>query len=67
MQQMVGKMCEERGAKLFIPPNGVMVDNAAMIAWTGILMRASGARTGINDSAIMPRQRTDDVRVKWRG
>ena len=66
LQQMVGKMCEERGAKLFVPPNGVMVDNAAQIGWLGILMYASGAKTTINNSAIMPRQRTDDIKVTWR-
>ncbi len=66
LQEMVGKMCEERGAKLFVPPNSVMVDNAAMIAWTGILMHAHGITTPLNKSEILPKQRTDDVRVSWR-
>jgi universal protein Kae1 len=66
LQEMVSKMCEERGARLFVPPNSVMVDNAAMIAWTGILMHKRGNKTEIKDSAILPKQRTDDVKVNWR-
>lgn len=66
LQQMVGKMCEERGATLFVPPNSVMVDNGAQIGWTGLLMYAHGCRTPISQSGILPRQRTDDVLVRWR-
>ncbi len=66
LQEMVGKMCEERGAKLFVPPNQVMLDNAGMIAWTGLLMNKHKHKTSINKSGIMPKQRTDDVRVNWR-
>ncbi|MFA6065401.1 MAG: UGMP family protein [archaeon] len=66
LQEMVGKMCEERGAKLFVPPNSVMVDNAAMIAWTGLVMHVNGAKTNMSSSEILPKQRTDDVKVVWR-
>lgn len=66
LSQMVRKMCEERGAKLFIPPNSVMVDNAAMIAWTAILMNKNNNKTQINQSKILPKQRTDDVKINWR-
>ncbi|MFA5764424.1 MAG: hypothetical protein WC915_06470, partial [archaeon] len=66
LQEMVGKMCEERGAKLFVPPNSVMVDNAAMIAWTGILMNQAKNKTTLNNSRILPKQRTDDVKINWR-
>jgi glycoprotease/Kae1 family metallohydrolase len=66
LQEMVGKMCEERGATLFIPPTSVMTDNAAMIAWSGILMHTNGVKKGLNSSEVMPKQRTDDVRVMWR-
>jgi len=66
LQQMVKKMCEERGAKLFVPPNSVMVDNAAMISWTGMLMHKFGAKTNSLNSKILPKQRTDDVKVNWR-
>ncbi|MCX6800979.1 MAG: bifunctional N(6)-L-threonylcarbamoyladenine synthase/serine/threonine protein kinase [Candidatus Diapherotrites archaeon] len=66
LQEMISKMCEERGAKLFVPPNSVMVDNAAQIGWTGILMYKHGNKTKIGDSIILPKQRTDDVKVNWR-
>lgn len=66
LQEMVGKMCEERGAKLFVPPNSVMVDNPAMIAFLGILMHKAGNKTPLNKSQILPKQRTDDIRVNWR-
>lgn len=66
LQEMVGKMCEERGAKLKVPPSGVMVDNGAMIAWTGIIMHNNGHTTKVSESEILPKQRTDDVKVDWR-
>lgn len=66
LQEMVGAMCEERGAKLYAPPNSLMVDNAAMIAVTGNIMHKSGVKTEINKSEILPKWRTDDVRVTWR-
>ncbi len=66
LQEMVGIMCKERNAKLFIPPNSVMVDNAAQIGWLGALMYSSGARTPKSKLAILPKQRTDDVKVTWR-
>lgn len=66
LQEMVGRMCEARGAELFVPPNSVMVDNAAMIAWLGIVMNKAGNKTSINQSEIKPKQRTDDVKVNWR-
>ncbi|MFA5126159.1 MAG: KEOPS complex N(6)-L-threonylcarbamoyladenine synthase Kae1 [archaeon] len=66
LQEMVEKMCSERGAKLFVPPNGVMVDNAAQIAWLGLLMHSKGKKTSVFSSEILPKQRTDDVKVTWR-
>jgi glycoprotease/Kae1 family metallohydrolase len=66
LQGMVKSMCEERGAKLFVPPNSVMVDNAAMIAWTGALMNKFGHKINPSSSEILPKQRTDDVKVNWR-
>ena len=65
-QEMAKKMCDEFGAKCFIPPNEFLVDNAVMIAWTGILMHKAGVTTKIEDSAINPYERTDDVDVVWR-
>jgi glycoprotease/Kae1 family metallohydrolase len=65
-QEMANIMCKEYGAKCFIPANEFLVDNAAMIAWTGILMHKAGIETKIEDSIIKPYERTDDVDVVWR-
>ncbi|MDD3084111.1 MAG: KEOPS complex N(6)-L-threonylcarbamoyladenine synthase Kae1 [Candidatus ainarchaeum sp.] len=66
LQEMVEKMCKERKAKLFVPPNNVMTDNAIMIAWLGILMKKNNNKTNINQSKIKPKQRTDDIKINWR-
>jgi N6-L-threonylcarbamoyladenine synthase/N6-L-threonylcarbamoyladenine synthase/protein kinase Bud32 len=65
LQEMVRIMAEERGAKMFVPPGSLCVDNGAMIAWTGIVMHQSGLRTRIEDSAVRQRFRTDEVDLPW--
>jgi N6-L-threonylcarbamoyladenine synthase len=59
LQEMVRMMAEERGAKMFVPPGRLCIDNGAMIAWTGILMP-------VDDTSINQRFRTDEVDVTWR-
>ena len=54
LQEMAKKMCEDRGAKCFIPENQFLVDNAAMIAWQGILEYNAGKRMKINEAIILP-------------
>ena len=66
LQEMCKTMCKERKAKLFVLENQFLVDNAAMIAATGIEMFKAGMKTPINESDIKPYERTDDVNVKWR-
>lgn len=63
LQEMAKLMCEERGAKCFIPPNDLLVDNGLMVAITGLRMYQGGHRTKKLD--IYPYQRTDDVKVDW--
>jgi N6-L-threonylcarbamoyladenine synthase/protein kinase Bud32 len=61
-------MCEERGAKFFCPAKEFLVDNGAMIAYTGELMFASGIKIFPKDFGkidIAPRERTDEVEVTW--
>ncbi len=65
LQEMVRIMAEERGAKMFVPPGSLCVDNGAMIAWTGVVMRGAGLRTRIEDSAVRQRFRTDEVDLPW--
>lgn len=66
LQEMVGIMARERGARMYVPPGRLCIDNGAMIAWTGILMHRSGTRMGVDDTAINQRFRTDEVEVTWR-
>lgn len=66
LQEMARKMCEERGAQCFIPPNEFLVDNGAMIAWQGLIEHRSGKKVDIAEAGISPYERTDDVAVTWR-
>ncbi len=65
LQQMADKMCKERKAKSFVPENQYLVDNAAMIAWQGILQHKAGEITRIEDAVIRPYERTDDVVINY--
>jgi len=66
LQEMARIMCDERNAKCFIPPNDLLVDNAAMIAWQGILEYNAGRRMKIENADVKPYLRTDEVDVIWR-
>lgn len=69
LQEMCRKMCEERGAKFFVPGFGLLVDNGAMIAYLGEIMFEKDIFTKVEDLDsldIDSRQRTDMVDVKWK-
>ncbi len=66
LQDMARIMCEERGARCFVPENEFLVDNGAMIAWLGMISYKAGNRTKISESYIDPYKRTDEVEVNWR-
>jgi N6-L-threonylcarbamoyladenine synthase len=69
LQEMCRIMCEERGAKLFVPENALLVDNGAMIAFLGEIMFRKGIKVSgkeIEELDIKPRQRTDEVEVLWK-
>jgi tRNA A37 threonylcarbamoyltransferase TsaD len=63
--EMLRIMCEERGARFFLPPRKFMGDNGSMIAYTGLVMRRSGTVTPLEESRVRPNYRTDDVEVIW--
>jgi N6-L-threonylcarbamoyladenine synthase len=65
LQEMVRIMAEERGAKMFVPPGSLCVDNGAMIAWTGLIMNKSGLSTKLEESVVNQRFRTDEVDLPW--
>ncbi|MBS3158738.1 bifunctional N(6)-L-threonylcarbamoyladenine synthase/serine/threonine protein kinase [Candidatus Woesearchaeota archaeon] len=68
LQEMCRRMCEERGAKFFVPENQFLIDNGAMIAWNGILAFKGNGHKGIKieNADIKPYERTDEVLVEWR-
>ncbi|XP_068953808.1 tRNA N6-adenosine threonylcarbamoyltransferase isoform X2 [Petaurus breviceps papuanus] len=66
LQEMMGTMCEERGAQLFATDERFCIDNGAMIAQAGWEMFQSGHRTALSDSGVTQRYRTDEVEVTWR-
>jgi len=66
LQEMCCRMCRDRGAKCFVPENEFLVDNAAMIAWQGILQYKSKGEIEIPETYVKPYERTDDVNVSWR-
>lgn len=65
LQEMCRIMCKERDAKFFVPERQFLLDNAAMIAWLGILQRKQ-AMKNYKKMRIRPYERTDDVEVDWR-
>jgi N6-L-threonylcarbamoyladenine synthase/N6-L-threonylcarbamoyladenine synthase/protein kinase Bud32 len=66
LQEMVLRMAEDRGARMFVPDRTLCMDNGAMIAWTGLIMYQGGIRMSLEDTAINQRFRTDEVEVSWR-
>jgi N6-L-threonylcarbamoyladenine synthase len=66
LQEMVGLMAKERGARMFVPDRTLCMDNGAMIAWTGLIMHRGGVRMSVDDTMINQRFRTDEVEVSWR-
>jgi N6-L-threonylcarbamoyladenine synthase len=67
LQEMCKLMCEERGAKFFVPERSLLVDNGAMIAYLGEIMFNAGIRVeDIDNLDIDSRQRTDMVDVRWK-
>ncbi|XP_026543195.1 probable tRNA N6-adenosine threonylcarbamoyltransferase isoform X2 [Notechis scutatus] len=66
LQEMMGIMCKERGARLFATDERFCIDNGAMIAQAGWEMFRSGQITALEDSWITQRYRTDEVEVTWR-
>ncbi|MEA3430938.1 MAG: KEOPS complex N(6)-L-threonylcarbamoyladenine synthase Kae1 [Nanoarchaeota archaeon] len=66
LQEMSNIMCKERDAKCYSLENQYNIDNAAMIAWQGILEYNAGKRQDpATDTIINPYWRTDDVIVNW--
>ncbi len=68
LQEMCRIMCQERGARFFVPENSLLVDNAAMIAYAGEMMFEKGIFIPFKEAErvdILPRQRTDEVEIRY--
>ena len=67
LQEMCRIMCKERNARLFVPENSLLTDNGAMIAFLGEIMFKKGIKeTNLDKIDIKPRERTDEVEIKWK-
>ncbi len=67
LQEMCKIMCKERGCKFFVPERSLLTDNAAMIAFQGELQIDDAVpQERFNEIDIHPRQRTDEVEIKYR-
>ncbi|MEK6888787.1 MAG: KEOPS complex N(6)-L-threonylcarbamoyladenine synthase Kae1 [Nanoarchaeota archaeon] len=69
LQEMCKIMCKERKCKYYCPEKQFLVDNGAMIAYTGeVMLKGVGKKVLLdaNKIDIKPRERTDDIEVIWR-
>lgn len=65
LREMLEKMCEDRGARLFVPPFEACLDNGLLPAWLGLIEYRAGNRMKAEETAINPRQRTDSIEANW--
>ncbi|KZP00694.1 peptidase M22 glycoprotease [Calocera viscosa TUFC12733] len=66
LQQMMGRMAEERRGKVFATDERFCIDNGIMIAQAGILAYRMGESAELAECTCTQRFRTDEVHVKWR-
>ncbi|MDD4352859.1 MAG: bifunctional N(6)-L-threonylcarbamoyladenine synthase/serine/threonine protein kinase [Candidatus Nanoarchaeia archaeon] len=66
LNEMCEKMCKDRGAIFKSIPIKYSVDNASMIAWTGLLKYKSNGADKIIDTEISQKTRTEEVDIFWR-
>jgi len=64
LQEMMEKMCKERGASFYVVSKDYSGDNGVMIAWNGLLAYKSGWKPTFKDK-IKPRWRIDEVNITW--
>ncbi|WP_323737076.1 bifunctional N(6)-L-threonylcarbamoyladenine synthase/serine/threonine protein kinase [Methanosphaera sp. ISO3-F5] len=64
LREMLKQMCEEHYVDFYMPPMKYCGDNGSMIARLGLLSYNQG-QTGIENSYINPKYRTDQVDVTW--
>jgi universal protein Kae1 len=65
LAEMLTIMCNERGARFYLPEMKYMGDNGSMIAYNGLLMMKSSITTPISESKVRPGYRPDEVDIVW--
>jgi N6-L-threonylcarbamoyladenine synthase/protein kinase Bud32 len=65
LRGMLAAMCEARGAAFHAPEPRFLRDNAGMIAVLGAKMYVAGDTLAVEDSAVDPDFRPDEVDVTW--
>ncbi|MFB6111604.1 MAG: bifunctional N(6)-L-threonylcarbamoyladenine synthase/serine/threonine protein kinase [Halobacteriaceae archaeon] len=66
LQAMLTEMCAARGAQFHAPDPEYLRDNGGMIAMLGARMVAAGSTLSVEESAVRPDFRPDQVPVTWR-
>ena len=66
LQLMLRTMCQDRGARFFVPETRYLRDNGTMIAYLGLLQFKSGQTIELQESVVKPNFRPDEVEVRWR-
>lgn len=64
LQKIMGDMCKERGAKMYIVPQEYAADCGVNVAWVGILAYKSGWKPDFKDK-IKSKWRIDEVEITW--
>lgn len=65
LQDMVKRMCDDRGADFHVVEFKYSGDCGAMIAWAGMLAYNSGLKTLIKNSNTIQKWRTDETKIEW--
>ncbi len=65
LQEMLGVIATEHGARFMVVPKDFATDNGAMIAWSGVLAFKCGQTTPVEESFVKVRWRVDKVEVPW--
>ena len=66
LREMLAAMCADRDAAFYAPDARYLRDNAGMIAVLGAKMFAAGEQLALEESAVDPNFRPDEVDVTWR-
>ena len=66
LREMLAEMCDQRGADFYAPEPRFLRDNAGMIAVLGAKMARAGDTLEVEESAVDPNFRPDEVPVTWR-